>query len=144
MPFFPPIRWVGPDGFLGQGGFPEGRIDALPRPGNAFEVIVFRQALPPEPDEDPGALPGEEVFVDGTGTAELGLGQCLPLAARPQGIDNAFEDAPGVQGFPPTPRFALIPLPLQPFPGRDQWGDFGPQLVGYGPGSICAHEERLP
>ena len=133
MPFFSPIRRVGTDGLLGQGGFPEGRIDALPRPGDALQLIIFRQALSPEPDEDPGALPGEEVFVDGTGTPEPFLRQRLPLAPRPQGVHDALEDAPRLQGLPPAPGLALIPLPLQTSPLRDQRCDLGPQLVGHGP-----------
>lgn len=143
MPFFSPIRRVGPDGFLGRGGFPEGRVDALPRPGNAFQVIIGCEALPPEPDEDPGALPGEEVCVDGTGAPELSLGQRLPLALRPQGVHDALEDAPRLQGFPPAPGLALAPVPLQAFSGRDQRRDLGPQFVGNSPGSVCAHEETL-
>ena len=112
VPFFPPIRRVGPDGLLGQGRFPESRIDTLPRPGDSFELVVFRQALSPQSDEDPGALPGEEVFVDGAGTPELHLGQRLPLTACAQHIHNALEDAPGVQRFPPAPGLALVPVPL--------------------------------
>ena len=73
MPFFPPIRRIGADGLVGERRFPEGGIDTLPRPGNAFEILIFRQALSPEPDEDPGALPGEEVLVNGTGAPELFL-----------------------------------------------------------------------
>ena len=63
---------------------------------------MFRQTLPPEPDEDPGAFPGEELLVDGTGTPKLRLWQRLPLAARPQGEHDALEDAPRGQEFPPA------------------------------------------
>src|SRR6476469_8139132 len=94
LPFFPPIRRVGPDGFLRQRSLHQRAVDALPSPRDALHVVVLGKSGLPQLLKEAGLLPLQEPLVNGTGTAEALLGQRLPLAARAQHVDHRLKDLP--------------------------------------------------
>ena len=139
MPFFSPIRRVGPDGFQGERGFDHRPIDALPSPGDAFQLVVLGEPLPPERHEYLLPLPRQEVLVDGTGAAEVGCGEGLPLAARAEDEDDRLEDLPGLHGFAAAPGAAAIRPALLPLPSGNEGLHPLPECIGDRPGSDCRH-----
>ena len=48
VPFFSPVRGVGPNGFLRQRCFDVRSVGGLPFPGDASEFVVFGKALAPD------------------------------------------------------------------------------------------------
>jgi hypothetical protein len=70
-----------------------------------MRLLPFRR-IPPGPfakgGKIPPSFPLQKVFMDRTGTPKLLLRQSLPLAARPQYKDDAFEDFAGLHGFTTT------------------------------------------
>lgn len=133
VPFFPPIRGVRANRLQRQRRFHHGAVDALPGPGDSLHVVVFSQALAPQADKEPRALPVAKVLVDGTGAAELLLGQSLPLAPGPQHLYNAGEYLPGGQGLPPAPWLPTVLAPSFPLALRNQRFHPRPQFVRHRP-----------
>ena len=70
LPFFPPIRRVAPHSLLRQWRLEHGPINALPAPGNAFEIIVLSKACTPQVLKEPGLGPQHELLMDRAGAAE--------------------------------------------------------------------------
>src|SRR5262249_57065240 len=75
-----------------EGGLRPRPAPCLPLPLDARELVVLHQARPPELLEEAARLPLLEAAVRGAAAAHL-LGQRVPLAPRPQHVDNGAEDA---------------------------------------------------
>ncbi len=90
VPFFPPIRGVVAYRFQRQGSFALSAVNALPFPGNPFQIIVFGQTGPPQSAEESRRAPLLKATVNRRGTAKT-LGQRFPLTTRPQHVHNGSE-----------------------------------------------------
>ena len=90
--FFPP------EGSLGQAP-----LEALPIPVDADQLVVLVQGGLPELAEHAPLLPTLEVPVQAAAGAELGR-DGLPLAARPQDVEDAVENLAVRQAGTPTLR----------------------------------------
>jgi len=133
LPFFSPVRRVGPDGLSGQGGLDHGSVYALPFPGDALHLVILGQTSTPEGQEETRFQPVPEVLVHGAGTSVLLLGQGLPLASGPEHIDDALKDLARIDGFassarPPPEGLGTVSLPL----GNEGLHSL-PELIGYFP-----------
>src|SRR5215203_1051550 len=91
LPFFSPVRRVGPDGLLRHRCLEECSVNALPSPGDAFHLVVLGQTSLPYRFEEACFLPLQEALVHCAGTAKTFLGQSLPLAARAQHVHDGLE-----------------------------------------------------
>src|SRR5512134_1252201 len=133
LPFFSPVRGVGPHRLLCQRRLQHCPVDALPSPGNALHLVVLGQPSLPQRQEQARLLPLQEPLVDRAGAAKALAGQGLPLAARAQHVDDGLEDLARILRFASRPRLALVLAPraldralrnqrLDPFP--ECIGDF--------------------
>ena len=92
---FPPGPWGSDPQLPGRAGPCPGSVHAQPLPGNAFHIVVLRQANPPEVGKESSPVPFLEIGVDGARTAIDFLGQSLPLNPGPNDIDDGLEYLPG-------------------------------------------------
>src|SRR5512147_463254 len=70
LPFFSPVGRVSPNRLLCQRCLGHGPIDALPLPGNSFEVVILGEACLPKFGEEASPSPFQEIGMNGAGTAE--------------------------------------------------------------------------
>jgi hypothetical protein len=114
--FFPP------EGCLGQAP-----VHAQPGPVNAFEAVVFEQALLPPGEEDAGFDPFLEAVVGGGAGAELGGIEGLPLNA---GTEDK-EDGVGTNAVGGAGASAAVRMGVHMF-GDEQLQHF-PEFIGNAP-----------
>src|SRR3972149_3226524 len=137
LPFFPPIRRVGPDRFLSKRCLDHGPVDALPSPSDALHLVILGQTRLPESHEHPSLCPFEKAFVDRAGTTETLRRQCLPLAARAQNVHDRRESQTRILALATRsrrPRVLLLLVPSRCW--RQQRLNPRPELIGDFP---CRH-----
>ena len=139
-PFFSPIRGVGAHAFDGQRSLSQASIQALPAPGDALHLIVLSQAGLPNLQEKAFSLPLLEVSVHGAGAAKL-PGQCLPLTAGAQHIDNGRKNLPRGHRLSAPSGLAPVLAVRRPFPHRNQQLNLAPQHVRHCPRLYLCHLE---
>jgi len=120
VPFFPPVCGVVAHRVQCQRRLALGAIDALPGPSDSFQIIIFGQASLPQLAKKTRLTPMLKMTMNRRGTAKI-LGQSLPLATRPQDMEDGGENRPWRQGFAPAPRKPPILMLCGPRgPSRDQ------------------------
>jgi hypothetical protein len=94
---FPAIRRVFADLVSPEPGFAQGPVGALPLPIDPVQVVALGHQSRPDPVHHTVATPALEPPVNGGIIAEL-LWQAVPLAPRPEAINEGVEDPPPVSG----------------------------------------------
>jgi hypothetical protein len=115
-----------------------GSIDALPIPGNALHRVILGQSRLPKPEEKSRPLPFLKMLMQGAGAAKR-AGQCLPLNAGAQHIDDARKDLSRCHGFAPAanaPPIGPAFIALSPW---NQRFHFSPKLIGNFPRFDLSH-----
>ena len=111
LPFFPPVRGIGANGFLCQRRFLQRSVCRLPSPGYTFHFVVNGQSGVPQFGEEARTAPQPEPVVDArtADSSEFFARQCIPLAARPQHVDNGGKiHAVVINRLPAPARFSLV------------------------------------
>jgi hypothetical protein len=143
LPFFSPIGGIIAHRFLRQRRFALSPINALPFPGNPLHLVILGQTRPPERQEKSLSAPALKMLVNGTGAAEQ-FGQCLPLAAGAQHINNSGEDLPVSQGLASATRATLVTLVGWTRRRlRNQGLDVPPEFIGYFPRLSFGHAASI-
>lgn len=103
-PLLAAIGGSGSDGGLSERGFDHRAIHALPVPVNALQVVIVLQLCLPQAMEEALRFPETKAIVDGTGCSHFS-GQCIPLDARAQHVDDRRKHLPIIGGW--TPSFGM-------------------------------------
>lgn len=142
VPFFPPVRGVGSNGFLRQRCFDVRSVGGLPFPGDASEFVVFGKSLAPDLLKQSGPSPLLKARMQRrtAQSSELIAGKGFSNDPGAKHVDNPREVKPVATGrLLPTAGLSLVRTGWISACLRQQCFDQTPEFIGYLPSACYCH-----